>query len=220
LAGPTPCHFHGNSLKLSTPRAGRGHLIVDIGPPPRWHTSVHLCHSVPGCPGRPHLGPDPMMLQRLAEPAAAPGGRVGGAEKWHRVAGFGAFFEHPYTGVPSPHSALIARHSARIGLSSTIVPASVRPSSDGKADRRPSSPSSLYDIRAERRRRRSPDPDRGLVMPSTYDNAGGAMASGSGGSEAGSQSRRGTPAPWAAEALIVKPSGPAGWCFAPHGPGR
>jgi hypothetical protein len=36
------------------------------------------------------------MRQGLADPAAAPKGRVGGAEKWHKVAVFGAFFEHPY----------------------------------------------------------------------------------------------------------------------------
>jgi hypothetical protein len=126
------------------PRAGRdlapriGRLpMVNNGPPARWPFSVHLCHSVSGWPRRPCLRSDPMMLQRLVETDAAPAGRAGGAKKWHKVAVFGAFFEHPYTGVFAPHSALSTRHSALIGLSSAIVPASVRSMSRGRVDCRP-----------------------------------------------------------------------------------
>jgi hypothetical protein len=86
--------------------------MVNISPPARWHVLVHLCHRVSGSPGRPHLVSDLLILQRLAEPAAAPAGRAGGPEKWHKVAVFAAFFEHPYTGVLAPHSFLSTQHSA------------------------------------------------------------------------------------------------------------
>jgi hypothetical protein len=66
-------------------------------PAPAVALSVHLCHKFLGSPGRPHLRPDLLTQQRLAEPAAPPWGRAEGAEKWHKVAVFGAFFEHPYT---------------------------------------------------------------------------------------------------------------------------
>ena len=42
--------------------------------------------------------PDPMTLHGLAERAWPPGGRAGGAGKWHEVARFGAFFQPLYTG--------------------------------------------------------------------------------------------------------------------------
>jgi hypothetical protein len=41
-----------------------------------------------------------MTRHRLTESAAALGGRAGGAEKWHKVAVFKAFFQHPYTTGP------------------------------------------------------------------------------------------------------------------------
>ena len=64
-----------------------------------WQFPVHLCHGTLGRPDRPLSRPDLMTLQRLAEPAAAPEGRAGGPEKWHKVAVFRAFFEHPYSTV-------------------------------------------------------------------------------------------------------------------------
>jgi hypothetical protein len=39
-----------------------------------------------------------MMLQEFAARAAPPVGRAGRPEKWHKVAVFRTFFQHPYTG--------------------------------------------------------------------------------------------------------------------------
>jgi hypothetical protein len=85
------CHFgDAASTRLPLP-------LANNSPPARWQFSVHLCHRASGRPGRPSLRPDPVTPQRLAGPVAPPLGRAGGPEKWHKVAGSGAFFEHPYT---------------------------------------------------------------------------------------------------------------------------
>jgi hypothetical protein len=106
--------------------------MVNISPPVQWHIPLHLCHRALGSPSRPHIRRDLMMPQGFAELTSSPKGRAVGAEKWHKVAQFRAFFKHPYTCLLAPHSALGTQHS--FGLPSTIVPASVWSLSGGKVD--------------------------------------------------------------------------------------
>jgi hypothetical protein len=97
-----------------------------------WQSSVHLCHSARGPPSRPPLRSDLMMRQRLTEPASAPGDRAGGPEKWHKVAHFAAFFR---ASVQCNIRESMRGATSVVGrLLSTIVPASVRSLSGGKAD--------------------------------------------------------------------------------------
>jgi hypothetical protein len=109
---------------------GQTSPMVDLNPTARWHFSVHLCHRVLGGPSRPRLRPDLMAPQQLTEPAATPRGRARGLKKWHKVAVFGAFFEHPHTARPGEVRGIAT--SVVGGLSSTMVPASVRRRNSGK----------------------------------------------------------------------------------------
>jgi hypothetical protein len=63
-----------------------------------WQLLVHLCQQTPGSLGLAYIWPDLLLWERLAERPSAPGRRNDRVERWHKVAGSGAFFERPYTG--------------------------------------------------------------------------------------------------------------------------
>jgi hypothetical protein len=62
-----------------------------------WHSPLHLCHSASAPAGHPHLMSEIPAPDRLESRSLPPRRRTGRAEKWHKVAGSGAFSEHPYT---------------------------------------------------------------------------------------------------------------------------
>jgi hypothetical protein len=130
------CAFGVASARLPIP-------MVDISPPARWQFPVHLCHSVSGGPGRPHLRPDPMTWSRLAEPTATPESRRKGAKKWQEVAGSGAFFEHLYTwctlggeGCEVPHGSHHVGRVWRAVLHAQVTCRGNRPSCESISRRR------------------------------------------------------------------------------------